>query len=73
MTIVDDRAQIAMRWKPSWNAVFSTGADNPDAVFLRVDVDRMELFSVVRKVTPRPFSKKSAALKLDGRGKWVAA
>ena len=72
-TIVDDRAQIAMRWKPSWNTVFASGAEDSDAIFLRVDVDRIELFSVVRKVTPPPFSKKSATLKRDDQGNWNAA
>lgn len=71
--IIDDRAEISRRWKQSWNGVFATGANDLDAVFLKVDIDRMELFSVVRKVTPQPFSKKSASLKRDGCGNWIAA
>ena len=63
-TIIDDRAEIARRWNPSWNNVFEAGADDPDAVFIRVDVDHIELFSLAHKVAPEPFCKRSAVVRI---------
>lgn len=72
-TIIDDRAQISRRWNESWNNVFAAGAEDLDAVFVRVDVDRIELFSLAQKVAPAPFCKRSAALVRDASGNWRAA
>ena len=69
-TIVDDRAEISRRWNKSWSNVFQAGADDPDAVFIRLEVDRIELFNLARKVAPEPFCKRSAALSRDALGSW---
>jgi general stress protein 26 len=44
--IVDERAKISQRWNNSWDRVFQAGAEDTDAVFIRVEVDRIELFSL---------------------------
>lgn len=72
-TIVKDRVEISKRWKQSWDNVFHAGAEDADAVFVKIEVDRIELFSIARKVTPEPFCKRSAALARDATGNWRVA
>ena len=72
-TIVDDRLEISERWIQSWDKVFQAGAEDTDAVFIKIQVHRIELFSLAREVTPAPFCKRSAALDLDGAGNWRVA
>ena len=72
-TIIDDRVEISQRWKKSWNDVFQAGAEDPDAVFVKVEVDRIEIFSLAQKVAPAPFCKRSAALARDASGRWGVA
>lgn len=72
-SIIDDRARISQRWNKSWNNVFQAGAEDPDAIFVKVEVDRIELFSLAQKVAPAPFCKRSAALDRDASGHWGVA
>jgi general stress protein 26 len=67
-SIVDDRSEISKRWNDSWDRVFEAGAEDADAVFIKVVVDRIELFSLARGVAPAPYCKRSAALARDPSG-----
>lgn len=71
--IVEDRAELSRRWSSSWNAVFPTGADDLDAVFVKVVVERIELWNLAHKVTPAPFGKCAAVLQRSGAGPWATA
>jgi general stress protein 26 len=71
--IVEDRWELARRWSSSWNAVFPKGADDLDAVFVKVDVERIELWNLALKVTPAPFGKCAAVLQRSGAGPWATA
>jgi general stress protein 26 len=70
-SIVNDRMQISKRWETSWNRVFAAEADDPDAIFLRIEVDRIELFNLARKITPAPFCKRCLVLVRDRSGHWL--
>ena len=71
--IINERAEISERWNKSWDNVFRAGAEDADAVFVKIEVDRIELFSLARKVTPAPFCKRSAALARNVEGNWRVA
>ena len=43
--VVEDRAIVGDHWQESWNAVFPRGAADVDAVVIRVEVDRIEVWS----------------------------
>jgi len=68
--LVDDRAELSRRWNPGWNAVFPTGAQDLDAVFVKVEVEHIELWNLAMKVTPAPFGKCAAVLQRVGTGQW---
>ncbi|MES2939453.1 MAG: pyridoxamine 5'-phosphate oxidase family protein [Pseudomonadota bacterium] len=69
--LLDDPSELASRWNPAWNAVFPAGADDPDAVFVKIEVERIELWNLAFKVTPAPFGKRAAVLRRTGSGPWA--
>lgn len=69
--IVEDRSEITPRWEKSWNLVFPDGASDPDAVFIRSEVNRIEPWNLAHKVTPTPFGKCAAVLARDAIGRWT--
>jgi general stress protein 26 len=72
-SIVADRSEISQRWNSSWNRVFQAGGADADAVFIKVVVDRIELFSLAREVAPAPFCKRCEVLVRDPSGGWSRA
>jgi general stress protein 26 len=43
--VVEDGAIFGRHWQESWNTVFPRGAADDDAVVVRVEVDRIEVWS----------------------------
>ncbi len=65
--LIEDRSEIRSRWIERWRVFFSGGADDPDAVFVRMNVDRIEL--CVRGVTAEPFGSRYSVIERgDDRG-----
>jgi general stress protein 26 len=69
-TLLEDASEDRKRWKSSYDAYFPTDADRTNAVFVEVDVERMELW--IRGVTPEPFGLQATVLECDGAGRWRA-
>jgi general stress protein 26 len=72
--LVADRSEIRNRWEERWNdsraliEAFPGGAEDPNAVFIRIEVDRIELW--VRGVTPEPFGLRGSVLHRDSANRW---
>ena len=43
--VVEDRAIVGRQWQEGWNTVFPRGAADDNAVVVRVEVDRIEVWS----------------------------
>lgn len=69
--IVGARAELTSRWNAEWNGVFPGGSHDPDAVFIKVETTRIELWNLARGVTPAPFGKRAAVLTRAGSVGWV--
>jgi general stress protein 26 len=41
--LVDDRTVIRARWQDRWSRFFAGGSDDPNAVFIKMEVGRIEL------------------------------
>jgi general stress protein 26 len=67
-TLLDDASDDRKRWKRAYDAYFPTETDRVNAVFVEVDVERMELW--IRGVTPEPFGLQATVLERDGAGGW---
>lgn len=55
-------------WRDSLNQWFPTGPDDPDAVVVRFDTDRIELLSLAKAVMPPPKGRRAAVLVRDTSG-----
>ena len=64
----EDRAEVRRRWKRAYDPYFPGEADKASAVFLTVQVDRIDLW--IRGVTPEPFGLKTTTIERDGEGRW---
>ncbi len=67
-TLIEDKAEIGRRWLRRYEAYFPDGPDRSNAIFLSVDVDRIELW--IRGVTPEPFGLNTTTLERDGARRW---
>jgi len=67
-TVVTDRSIISARWQKVWNLYFPKGEDDENAIFLRVEAERIELW--VRGVTAEPFGTRGAILERDPGQAW---
>ena len=56
------------RWKPAYDAYFPTETDRASAIFVEVEVERMELW--IRGVTPEPFGLRATVLERDAGVGW---
>lgn len=66
--LVADRSEIRNRWDQRWNVYVPSGANDPNAVFIRIEVDRIELW--VLGVTPEPFGLRGSVLHRDSANRW---
>jgi general stress protein 26 len=54
------------RWKPAYDVYFPSEADRANAIFVEVEIERMELW--IRGVTPEPFGLRATVLERDAEG-----
>jgi general stress protein 26 len=66
--LVEDRSEIRDRWLDNWRRFFPDGPDDPDVIFVRLNVDRIEL--CVRDVTPEPFGSRYSAIERGDDRSW---
>lgn len=64
----DSASDVRRRWKDGYNVYFPAETDRANAIFVEVDVQRMELW--IRGVTPEPFGLQPMALERDAGGGW---
>jgi len=62
--VVADRAVIRARWKEEWRSVFPDG----DAVFVRLETDRIELYALSPPPAPPP--RRHSTLERDAERRW---
>jgi general stress protein 26 len=66
-SLIEDRSEIRSRWIERWRVFFSGGPDDPNAVFVRMNVDRIEL--CIGGVTAEPFGLRYSVIERgDDRG-----
>jgi general stress protein 26 len=64
----ESASEVRRRWKRAYNAYFPGEQDRTNAVFVEVEVERMELW--IRGVTPEPFGLQTTVLERDAGGAW---
>ena len=62
----EDASETRGRWKAAYDAYFPSETDRRNAIFVEVEVERMELW--IRGVTPEPFGLRATALERDASG-----
>jgi general stress protein 26 len=67
-TLRDGAAEVGKRWKDAYNVYFRSETDRANAIFVEVDVERMDLW--IRGVTPEPFGLRATVLKRDAAAGW---
>ena len=65
-TLHENASETRARWKPAYNVYFPSEADRANAIFVEVEIERMELW--IRGVTPEPFGVRTTVLELDTEG-----
>ena len=64
----DSASEVRERWKRAYDVYFPTETDRANAIFVEVEVERMELW--IRGVTPEPFGLRATVLERDAGGGW---
>jgi general stress protein 26 len=62
----EDASETHSRWKAAYDVYFSSETDRRHAIFVEVEVERMELW--IRGVTPEPFGLSATVLERDAEG-----
>ena len=62
----ENASETRARWKPAYDVYFPSEADRASAIFVEVEIERMELW--IRGVTPEPFGSRATALERDAGG-----
>jgi general stress protein 26 len=62
----EDASETRSRWKPAHEVYFPSAADQANAIFVEVRIERMELW--IRGVTPEPFGLRTTVLERDAEG-----
>ena len=70
-TLRAEASEVKRRWKAGYDAYFPSEEDRANAVFVEIDVERMDLW--IKGVTPEPFGLKTTTLERTGQGWRVAA
>ena len=65
-TLRTEASEVKRRWKAHYDAYFPSDEDRANAVFVEIDVERMDLW--IKGVTPEPFGLKTTALERDADG-----
>jgi general stress protein 26 len=69
-TLHDDASEVRGRWKRAYDRYFPTETDRANAIFVEVEVERMELW--IKDVTPEPFGLRATVLERDADGWRIA-
>ncbi|MGB7973718.1 MAG: pyridoxamine 5'-phosphate oxidase family protein [Roseiarcus sp.] len=62
----ENASETVNGWRPAYDAYFPGEADRANAVFVEVEIERMELW--IRGVTPEPFGLRATVLERDDEG-----
>ena len=62
----ENASETRRRWKSAYDVYFPSETDRENAIFVEVEVERMELW--VRGVTPEPFGLRATVLRRDAGG-----
>jgi general stress protein 26 len=62
----EDASETRRRWKAAFDVYFPSTADQANAIFVEVRIERMELW--IRGVTPEPFGLRTTVLERDVEG-----
>jgi general stress protein 26 len=62
----EDASETRSRWKAAYEVYFPSAADQANAIFVEVLIERMELW--IRSVTPEPFGLRTTVLERDAEG-----
>jgi general stress protein 26 len=62
----EDVSETRTRWKPAYDLYFPSETDRRNAIFVEVEVERMELW--IQGVTPEPFGLRATVLQRDANG-----
>jgi general stress protein 26 len=62
----EDASETRSRWKGAYEVYFPSAADQANAIFVEVRIERMELW--IRGVTPEPFGLRTTVLERDAEG-----
>jgi len=65
---IEDKGEIRRRWIAAYDTYFPDGPERSGAIFVTVDVSRIELW--IRGVTPEPFGMSTTVLERDGARCW---
>jgi general stress protein 26 len=66
--LVEEEAEVRLRWKDAYAPFFPTATDRANAAFLEVEAQRLDLW--IRGVTPEPFGLHATTLERDAGGAW---
>ena len=67
-SLVEGKPEIRRRWTAAYDAYFPGGPDQSSAIFVTIDVVRVELW--IRGVTPEPFGLRTTAVVRDDARRW---
>jgi general stress protein 26 len=62
----EDASETRSRWKAAYEVYFPSAADQANAIFVEVFIERMELW--IRGVTPEPFGLRATVLARNAEG-----
>ena len=64
----ESESEVGERWRDTYDALVPTAEDRANAMFVEVEIQRMELW--IRGVTAEPFGFRTTILERDARGNW---
>ena len=62
----ESESETRSRWKAAYDVYFPSETDRTNAIFVEVEVERMELW--IRGVTPEPFGLRATVLERSAVG-----
>ena len=67
-SLAEGKPEIRRRWTAAYDAYFPDGPDRSSAIFVTIDVARVELW--IRGVTPEPFGLRTTVIQRDATRVW---
>ena len=69
-TLCESESEVRKRWKRAYDAYFPSESDRANAIFVEVEIARMELW--IRGVTPEPFGLRPTIIERELGCRWCA-